>query len=150
MFTKYAPPPPAFYTLLDVFIFLKPFISGEFLILTAASKVDRDFRRLQESASINSLPLKVLGTSQGWMGFGQKMMLLKKELEAHKGHPDRIVMFINSVDVLFNARTDQIVDKFMKLEAKIVFPAESLCWPDASLASRYLPVALFFSNFMFV
>ena len=84
------------------------------------------------------------------MGFGQKMMLLKKELEAHKGHPDRIVMFINSVDVLFNARTDQIVDKFMKLEAKIVFPAESLCWPDASLASRYLPVALFFSNFMFV
>ena len=44
--------------------------------------------------------------------------------------------FFYSYDVIFTAGADEIINKFLKFEANVVFSAEDFCWPDKSLEVR--------------
>jgi procollagen-lysine,2-oxoglutarate 5-dioxygenase, invertebrate len=44
---------------------------------------------------------------------------------------------IHSYDVIFLAGVEQLVEKFEKSGARILFSAEGYCWPDKSLVSQY-------------
>lgn len=48
--------------------------------------------------------------------------------------------FFPSYDVIYLSGLAEIVDKFKSTNAKILFSAEGVCWPDRSLASKYPPV----------
>ena len=74
---------------------------GKFLILTVATEETSGFKRYQRSVKVNGLPLKVLGMGEKWeggdmansVGGGQKVLMLRKELELHKNDPEKIIMF---------------------------------------------------------
>ena len=73
---------------------------------------------------------------QKWEGFWQKIVFLKEELEKHKNNPKLIVLYADGHDSLFTAGTSEILHKFLKFNAKIVFSAEEFCAPDRSLSSK--------------
>ncbi len=70
------------------------------------------------------------------VGGGQKVLMLRKELELHKDDPEKIVMFTDAYDVLFNADQEKILEQFLQFNARVVFSAEGFCWPDPNLASK--------------
>ena len=66
---------------------------------------------------------------------------MKEEMEKLKDDENTIVMITDSDDVVIVADKEAILAQFDKFEAKIVFGAEAVCWPDSSLASKYPGVA---------
>ncbi|RZF36466.1 hypothetical protein LSTR_LSTR009562 [Laodelphax striatellus] len=70
-------------------------------------------------------------------GGGYKVNLLKEELQKYKDDENKIIMFTDSYDVIINGAMKNIIYRFKQLEARIVFSAESTCWPDESLAESY-------------
>lgn len=70
------------------------------------------------------------------VGGGQKVLLLRKELENHKDDTEKIIMFTDAYDVLFNADEEKILEQFRQFNARVVFSAEGFCWPDPNLASQ--------------
>jgi hypothetical protein len=102
--------------------------------LTVATEETSGLRRFIRSAKVNGLPFKVLGLGQDWQGYGQKLLMLKEELK-QLANRNTIILYADGYDVLFNANAEQIVQKFTKLNASILFSAEKNCWPQESLAS---------------
>ena len=43
----------------------------------------------------------------------------------------------SSYDVILNAPPSQFLDEFRSFGGRVVFAAESACWPDESLAESY-------------
>lgn len=43
------------------------------------------------------------------------------------------ISFICSYDVVFTASAKEILEKFKKFDANVIFSAEGFCWPDHSL-----------------
>ena len=121
------------------------FTDGKFLVITVATQETSGFKRFQRSTKINNIPVKVLGMGDEWkggdmengVGGGQKVHLLKEELEKHKDDKDKIIMFTDAYDVLFNAGPEMILEKFKAFDARVLFSAEGFCWPDKQLASKY-------------
>lgn len=71
------------------------------------------------------------------------MLLLREELEKHKDEKERIIMFTDAYDVVFNGDKEQILARFRESGARVLFSAEGFCWPDSSLASQYALFSLF-------
>ncbi|CAL9694186.1 unnamed protein product [Knipowitschia caucasica] len=92
--------------------------------------------------------VKVLGLGEAWtggdvaktVGGGQKVRWLKKELLRHKDHANKVILFVDSYDVLFASGPLELLQKFSQFKHKVVFSAEGFCWPDQRLASKYPPV----------
>lgn len=72
------------------------------------------------------------------VGGGQKVLMLRKEMELYKDDAEKIIMFTDSYDVIFNADKEKILEQFRKFKARVVFSAEGFCWPDSSLAPKYI------------
>lgn len=70
-------------------------------------------------------------------GGGHKINLLKEELENYKDRQDLIIMFTDAYDVVFLGDPQEILEKFSKFNANVVFSAESFCWPQESLKDSY-------------
>ncbi len=119
-------------------MFLKDILTAEtkFLVLTVATTENCEFRKYERSLKYNSIPYKVLGMNEEWLGYGWKLSLLKQELENYKDDKNQIILVTDSYDVLFSGGVDQIVAKFQKTGARILFSAESNCWPDDNVCSR--------------
>lgn len=50
---------------------------------------------------------------------------------------DEIILFTDATDTVFVAREEEILLKFNKLNAPLVFSAEINCWPDEALQDDY-------------
>jgi len=114
---------------------------GNFLVITVATKKTRTYQQLIRSARVNGIPLKTLGMGEIWKGFGHKLLLVREELERHKDASDRIILFVDAYDVLINDGVEQILQRFQKFDARVVFSAEANCWPDEDLKNKYPPIA---------
>jgi hypothetical protein len=114
--------------------------SSNFLLISVATEENTAARRFRRSAWVNRMPLKIIGLGLGlhWAGNGQKVKLLKEELEKDKHDAEKIIMFADSHDVLINDNVESITEKFKSMNANVVFSAERNCWPDKSLASKYV------------
>jgi hypothetical protein len=84
---------------------------------------------------LNILLLKG-GDMANSVGGGQKVLMLRKEMELHKDDPKKIIMFTDSYDVVFNANEEKILEQFLQFNARVLFSAEGFCWPDPNLASK--------------
>lgn len=51
-----------------------------------------------------------------------------------KGSHCRKCLHFCSYDVVLTAGKEEILEKFQKFKARVVFSAEGFCWPDPSLA----------------
>ena len=70
-------------------------------------------------------------------GGGQKINILIKVLEAYKNDEEKVILFTDSYDVIIVEEPETILEKFKSLNSRIVFGAETYCWPDISLIDEY-------------
>ncbi|XP_052759652.1 multifunctional procollagen lysine hydroxylase and glycosyltransferase LH3-like isoform X2 [Mya arenaria] len=123
--------------------------ANDLLLVTVATDHNDGLRRYLRSARINDLNVQVFGLGEKWQGGdmtgqggGHKINILKKELEKYKDQEDLIIMFTDSYDVVLTAGKDEIIEKFRKFDARVVFSAEGFCWPDKSLYDQYPEVKI--------
>ena len=75
-----------------------------------------------------------------WIGGGFKVNLVKTELESiAASQPDLIVLFTNSYDVIVQTDQTEILTRFKRdfNNARVVFSADKLCFPNEELAKDY-------------
>jgi hypothetical protein len=88
---------------------------------------DDRFCRSIESALAHDVRLQLLGWKIPWRGLSQKL-----EAVYHLSHtlpPNDIILFIDAYDVMFAGNETEILARFLRLNASIVFAAECGCWP---------------------
>jgi hypothetical protein len=99
------------------------------------------------SAKVNQLAVKVLPFHQKRHDSGRT--ILRKELEKYKDDGDLIILFTETYDdVIFNSDKNTILDTFFNYfqDARVVFSADKICWPDSNLASKYLYFIIHFTS----
>ncbi|XP_076023087.1 procollagen-lysine,2-oxoglutarate 5-dioxygenase 1 [Genypterus blacodes] len=114
------------------------------LVVTVATKETDGFRRFLRSAKHFNYTVKVLGRGQRWKGGdymsapggGQKVRLLKAAVEEMKGD-DKVILFIDSYDVVFASGPKELLKKFQQAKHKVLFSSESLIWPDRHLEDKH-------------
>nr|XP_057906612.1 procollagen-lysine,2-oxoglutarate 5-dioxygenase 1 isoform X2 [Doryrhamphus excisus] len=114
------------------------------LVVTVATKETDGFRRFLRSAKHFNYTVKVLGRGQKWKGGdylstpggGQKLRILKDALEDMKDE-DKLILFIDSYDVIFASSPKELIKKFVQAKHKVVFSSESLIWPDRHLEDKH-------------
>lgn len=114
------------------------------LVVTVATQETDGFRRFLKSAKHFNYTVKVLGRGQKWRGGdymsapggGQKVRLLKAALEEMKDD-DKIILFIDSYDVVFASGPKELLKKFQQTKHKVVFSSETLIWPDRHLEDKH-------------
>lgn len=63
--------------------------------------------------------------------------MMRDELQKWKNVKDLIVMFTDSYDVILYENPKEIVKKFKRFNARVVFGAEYLCNPDSGKAELF-------------
>ncbi|XP_029013204.1 procollagen-lysine,2-oxoglutarate 5-dioxygenase 1 [Betta splendens] len=114
------------------------------LVVTVATKETDGFARFMRSAKHFNYTVKVLGRGEKWTGGdymsapggGQKVRLLKAALDDMKDE-DKIILFIDSFDVIFASGPKELLKKFQQARHKVVFSSESLIWPDRHLQDKH-------------
>ncbi|XP_023267266.1 procollagen-lysine,2-oxoglutarate 5-dioxygenase 1 isoform X2 [Seriola lalandi dorsalis] len=114
------------------------------LVVTVATKETDGFKRFLRSAKHFNYTVKVLGRGQKWKGGdymsapggGQKVRLLKGALDEMKDN-DKIILFIDSYDVVFASGPKELLKKFQQAKHRVVFSSESLIWPDRHLEDKH-------------
>ncbi|XP_044207159.1 procollagen-lysine,2-oxoglutarate 5-dioxygenase 1 isoform X3 [Thunnus albacares] len=114
------------------------------LVVTVATKETDGFRRFLRSAKHFNYTVKVLGRGQKWKGGdymsapggGQKVRLLKEALEKMEDE-NKIILFIDSFDMVFASGPKELLKKFQQARHKVVFSSESLIWPDRHLEDKH-------------
>ncbi|XP_058499105.1 procollagen-lysine,2-oxoglutarate 5-dioxygenase 1 [Solea solea] len=114
------------------------------LVVTVATKETDGFRRFLRSAKHFNYTVKVLGQGETWRGGdymsapggGQKVRLLKAALGEMKDE-DKVILFIDSYDVVFASGPKELLKKFQQAKHKVVFSSESLIWPDRHLEDKH-------------
>ncbi|XP_041702016.2 procollagen-lysine,2-oxoglutarate 5-dioxygenase 1 isoform X2 [Coregonus clupeaformis] len=117
---------------------------GNLLVVTVATKETDGFRRFMRSARHFNYTIKVLGRGEPWKGGdymtapggGQKVRLLKASLQEMK-EEDKVILFIDSYDVVFASGPKELLKKFQQTRHKVVFSAETLIWPDRHLEDKH-------------
>ncbi|CAH0558083.1 unnamed protein product [Brassicogethes aeneus] len=133
-----------------VFVFSFVFVANtekddEILVFTVATEETDGFQRYLESAEFYDIKPIVLGYGAEWRGGnikkgpggGFKINLLKKAIEPHKNDASKIILFTDGFDVVFVDKLQEVLERFRKFEAKILFGAEKFAWPDPLLAEQY-------------
>lgn len=98
--------------------------------------------KINTSARINGIDLINIGNNIDWKGTdmsgpggGMKINLMKEYI---KDLPDNdIILFTDAYDVFYADDLDTIVERYEHMDSAIVFSAETICWPDRSLSSRF-------------
>ncbi|CAJ0606927.1 unnamed protein product [Cylicocyclus nassatus] len=129
----------------------------ELIVVTVATEDTDGLRRLLKSAEEFNIKVQVLGMGEEWkggdtrvaQGGGQKIRLLREGLKKYKNREDAIILFVDAYDVVFAAGPLTILERFETHfpGKRILFGAESYCWPDESLAVDY-PLVGFGKRFL--
>ena len=121
----------------------KTYKKYKFQIITVATDKTDGYLRFTESCDIYNLPYITLGLNEKWEGLdmskgpggGHKINLLKKYLKTIDN--DSLILFTDSYDVIINTNIDEIIEKFINLNCKLLFSSEIFCWPDVNLKNKY-------------
>lgn len=115
--------------------------------LTVATKPHPVLTALQNRASTINETITVLGSDHnktiGWAtggNFGIKLREMVIFLKNQWLDPMDIILFTDAYDVAYVGTEALVVEAFSQFSKPVVFGAEKLCSPDASLADRYPPL----------
>lgn len=119
------------------------------VVITVATDTTEGYQRFLRTIRHFNYTVKTLGLGQEWkggdvartVGGGQKVRWLKEALEEYREEEDRIIMFVDSYDVILAGSPIELLWKFQQFDHKVVFSAEAFCWPDWTLAEKYPPVS---------
>lgn len=79
------------------------------------------------------------GSDMTGPGGGQKLVDLKRYIEAHQLPDHDVILFTDAYDVFYGRGLKTIVERFLGFKSEIVFSAETSLWPDRSL--RFPPTS---------
>uniref|UniRef100_A0A665VVQ9 Procollagen-lysine,2-oxoglutarate 5-dioxygenase 1 n=1 Tax=Echeneis naucrates TaxID=173247 RepID=A0A665VVQ9_ECHNA len=126
--------------MLNIFLNSSPmlFLSDKLLVVTVATKETDGFRRFLRSAKHFNYSVKKWrgGDHTTAPGGGQNVRLLKEALEEMKDS-EKIILFIDSYDVVFASGPKELLKKFQQARHKVVFSSESLIWPERHLEDKH-------------
>jgi len=113
------------------------------LLLATGTHMTDGLKRFINSCKIYGLNYKIMGLGQDWKGGnmskfpggGQKVNLLLNTITDMED--DKIILVTDSYDVIMNANSKEILDKYKKFNKPIVFATESSCWPDKDNAKKF-------------
>ncbi|MFI1745059.1 glycosyltransferase domain-containing protein [Thalassobellus sediminis] len=108
-------------------------------VITVINDVnDINFNLLRLSCMLNGLELVVLVSSSKVFNTRRiKDELLYDYLSDDSIDDNQIILFTDGTDALFTAGEVEIIEKFNSFDKKVIFSAETGCWPDSNLASQY-------------
>lgn len=117
---------------------------GDLLVLTVATEETDGFRRFMRSIRHFNYTVKVLGRGEEWKGGdymsppggGQKVRLLKLALDEIT-EDNKVILFVDSFDVIFSSGPKELLKKFQQTRHKVVFSSETLVWPDRHLEDKH-------------
>ena len=132
----------------EVFISIQNNEDGErkLVVLSVATHKTDGLERFIRSCNQFGIGGHILGLDYNkkydmlhYPGGGFKVNLLKKKLIEMKNifKKDDLILFTDSFDVVINDNAQNIIEKYKKFNGKIVFSAETYCWPDKLLAIKY-------------
>lgn len=115
------------------------------LVMTVATAETEGYLRFLRSAEFFNYTVRTLGLGEEWrggdvartVGGGQKVRWLKKEMEKYADREDMIIMFVDSYDVILAGSPSELLKKFVQSGSRLLFSAESFCWPEWGLAEQY-------------
>ena len=117
------------------------FIDFDTHVLTVGTDRKR-MTKLHDSAQHYGLPNIVnLGKCVDWYdpmtgrGGGKKLKLLKDHLETLDEYDH--VLFTDSYDVFYGDYLERIIHKFLGFNTRVLFSAESVCWPRAEWSDEF-------------
>ncbi len=99
------------------------------MLLTYASADNFALRRYVCSLEAAGLSAQVMALGDVHLGVGEKVLRLRRELLGLKDDAATVVLFSDAYDVLFLAGADAILARFKKLAKRVVFSADTNCWP---------------------
>lgn len=99
----------------------------ELHVCTVASKHTRGLEQLLHSCRYFDIQIDVLGMDQPFRGLSEKFLLVEEYIR--KLDDKDIVLFVDAYDTLFLEGTENILNKFYKMEAPFVISVERYCWP---------------------
>lgn len=110
-------------------------------------KLNREaFERFNRSLQVNKLDLVVLRPSSRLSNDGRaraenKIDLLKNLVGAYKDEQNLLILLVNGENTIINGDINDIVRRLSEKfnpRTRVIFSADSICWPNASLDSSYL------------
>ncbi|XP_014457169.1 multifunctional procollagen lysine hydroxylase and glycosyltransferase LH3 isoform X1 [Alligator mississippiensis] len=115
------------------------------LVITVATEQTEGYQRFLRTARYFNYTVRTLGLGEPWqggdvartVGGGQKVRWLQAEMVQHGAHHDLVIMFVDSYDVVLAGSPGELLSRFARFGRRVVFSAESFCWPDWDLAPRY-------------
>lgn len=115
------------------------------MVVTVATEDTDGYKRFMDTANFFKLKILVIGMGEEWhggdmqhsVGGGQKINMLRSNLEQYKNDPNLVIMFTDSYDVLFAGGEEQILKNFLSFNARMIFSAESTLWPDKTLKDQF-------------
>jgi GR25 family glycosyltransferase involved in LPS biosynthesis len=121
-----------------------PVYNTECDLITVATDENDCVKRYRKSCLKYGFDPVILGLDDAWnggdmsagQGGGQKVNFLKRYLQDIS--TNKLIIFTDSYDVICNNHVQFILKKYKEnFSGKIVFGAETSCWPDKNLAERY-------------
>ncbi|MEE8565240.1 MAG: glycosyltransferase family 25 protein, partial [Candidatus Thermoplasmatota archaeon] len=121
-----------------------PVYNTECDLITVATDENDCVKRYKESCLKYGFNPVILGLNDTWgggdmsagQGGGQKVNFLKRYLQDIS--TNKLIIFTDSYDVICNNHVQFLLEKYKeKFSGKIVFGAETSCWPDKALAEKY-------------
>lgn len=119
----------------------KPPINRLLIMTLAKDLTSEPFQRFNQSVHTYELDLLVLGNELNDEKETQRIDLVRKALATYKNDKDLLVIVLaDGEDIIFNGDKAGILDRFMGKfyqNTRIVFAADTECWPLPSLQSNY-------------
>jgi len=108
-------------------------------VITVINDINNiNFNLLRLSCILNGLELVVLVSNSKFFHTRRiKDELLYSYLLDDSIEDENLMLFTDGTDALLAAGADEIISKYNSFDKKVVFSAETGCWPDASMSSRY-------------
>ena len=121
-----------------------PVYNSECILITVATDENDCVKRYRNSCLKYGINPVILGLDDKWkggnmaagQGGGQKINFLKRYLQDIS--TNKLIIFTDSYDVICNDHINIMIETYKsKFENKLVFGAETSCWPDTNLAAKY-------------
>ena len=121
-----------------------PVYNSECILITVATDENDCVKRYRNSCLKYGINPVILGLDDKWkggdmaagQGGGQKINFLKRYLQDIS--TNKLIVFTDSYDVICNDHINIMIETYKsRFENKLVFGAETSCWPDTNLAAKY-------------
>jgi len=129
-----------------------PMLGSNYILLTVGTD-DSKMLPLYASCSVYNTDIINLGKNVVWEGGdmtspggGQKINLVKEYLKTVSDN--KIIIFCDGYDVMSFGSHEKAISKFREKNIDILFAAEKTCWPDPSLADKFISNDRFKCNYL--